>query len=236
MLGRGALVDGICLRYPEFEPFILPRELYGSYTTTPVLTVKMEALLVCRSDLPVDFVYETCSILTDQKHRLAGINPLLAGFGDDFSPNELNMVLHQGARNFLERYQPGFLERYAEVLSVLISIIIALGSGLITLRQWRRSIKKNKIEVFYKSIMLLIDEIPHIQTLTEAERITVELNALQKTTIELVIQEKLSADESFIIFLKLCKQALDDLHFQTARFASNPAVPQSTKVAHTLKD
>jgi hypothetical protein len=195
----------------------------------------MEALLVCRADLPVDLVFETCSVLTDQKHRLAGINPLLAGFGHDFSPNELNIVLHPGARNFIERYQPGFLERYAEVLSVLLSIMLALGSGLITLRQWRRSTKKNKIDVFYKSIMHIIEEIPHIQSQTQAERILADLNALQKTTVDLVIQEKLAADESFLIFLKLCKQALDDIYHHTAKLDANAAHTKALDAIHLPK-
>ena len=210
-LGRGSLAEGICLRYPQFEPFVIPRELYGPYTDQPILTVKVDALLVCRADLKVDDVFEITKVLNEQKQALVGINPLLADFGHDFDPDQLSFNLHPGARNYLDRYQPGFLERYADVLSVVFTVIFALISAGYSLREYQNTKKKDKIDNFYQSVQLIIHEIRLAKDQEQLELLKGKIDQLRETTLQLVIEEKLAANESFSIFLNLCGHAQSEL-------------------------
>lgn len=210
-LGHGSLAEGICLRYPQFEPFVIPKELYGRYTENPVLTVKVDALLVCRADLSVDEVYEISKILNEQKQSLVGINPLLADFGHHFDPDQLSFNLHPGAQNYLNRYEPGFLERYADVLSVVLTIIFALISAGYSLKEFQNSKKKNKIDAFYQAIQLIINEIKTVDSIEHVSKLRQRIDELRETTLSLVIDEKLAANESFSIFLNLCTQAQTEL-------------------------
>ena len=214
MLGKGSLAEGICIRHPQFEPFVIARDLYGDFTEAPVLTLKVDALLVCRKELDEEFVYSVVETLMENRQDMKNINPLLFDVSMDFDPRKLNFALHPGSRNFLDRYEPTFLERYAEVFSVIISIFVMVASGAFTISQWQKARKKNKIDRYYNKLVEIRGRIPTIKSEYEADSVMEDLKVIQAETIQLVINEKLMADESFSIFLNLSKIVMDEVRLQ----------------------
>ena len=209
--GRGSIADGLSSRFPEFRPYIIPREAYGDFTADAVLTLAVDAVLVCRKDIDTDLIYQVAKSLNENKEQLSAINPLLSGFSTDFKDVKLTHKIHTGSLNYQERYEPTFLEKYAEVGSVIISIFVALASLLYSVSKWQKAKKKNKIDVFYKQLMGVRLEVPYLETQEHADKLLESVRSIQAETIQLVTREKLLADESFSIFLNLSKIITDEI-------------------------
>jgi TRAP-type uncharacterized transport system substrate-binding protein len=210
-LGQGTPADAICTRHPQFEPFVISRDLYGSLTDKTVLTVKVDAVLVCRANLERSFIYEVINVLHENKQDLKDVNPLLFNVSADFDPSRLNFMLHPGAKDFLERYQPNFFEKNADLLSVIFSVTVALISSMYTIAKWRTAKKKNEIDKYYKALMRIRNELHTLTSKEHCKRIERELIVVQERAMDLLLDEKLFADESFSIFLNLSNIIMDEI-------------------------
>jgi len=210
-LGKGSLVEGICTRYPQFDPYIIAKNTYSKFTPTAILTVKVDAVLVCRTSLPEDVVFKIIEHLNEHKQEIATINPLLYQFSGDFDPKNLSFELHAGARNYLARYEPSFIEKNAELLGVAISIVLAFASAIFSISRWKQIKKKNKIDIYYNRIIDLRKKIPMAKSPDDLDQLEKEVKGVQEETIGLVTSEKLLADESFSIFLNLSRFIMDEI-------------------------
>ena len=210
-LGKGSLVEGICTRHPQFEPYVIARNLYGSFTERAILTIKVDAVLVCRSDLDPTFVYNTIQTLSENSQDLKNINPLLYQFSSDFDPHKLSFTLHPGSRKYLDRNTPSIFERYAELIGVIITILVTLASLGYTLRKWQQQKKKDKIDVYYQRLIAIRRKVQVAESTEGLLALKVELQTTQEETIDLVTREKLLADDSFVIFLNLSKIVSEEI-------------------------
>lgn len=210
-LGKGSLVEGICTRYPQFSPFVIAKDVYGDYTEEAVLTLEIEAILVTNNKLDRELVFDVIKALDQNKQVINTINPLFHNFSGSFDPDVLNIRLHQGTRDYLERYEPTFLEKYAEVFSVIISIFVALASTVYSVSRWQETRKKNKIDVYYNKLMDIRRKVNSLTCSKDGDDLLEEVKAIQEETVELVVHEKLMADESFSIFLNLSKIITEEI-------------------------
>lgn len=210
-LGKGSLVEGICIRHPQFEPYVISRDLYGTFTEHAILTIKADAILVCRKDLDPRFIYDVIQTLSEHSQDLKNINPLLYQFSSDFDPQKLSFTLHSGSRKFLDRNAPSFFERYAELLGVIITIVVTLTSTLYTIRKWQLQKKRNKIDVYYQRLISIRRNAQLADSAETLHALKNELHATHEETIELVTNEKLLADTSYMIFLNLLKIANEEI-------------------------
>lgn len=210
-LGKGSLVEGICTRHPQFEPYVIARDLYGSFTERSILTIKVDAILVCRTDLDPTVVFNTIQTLSENSQDLKNINPLLYQFSSDFDPRKLSFTLHEGSKDYLDRHAPTFAERYAELMGVIVTILVALASTLYTIRKWQLQKKKNKIDVYYQRLISIRKKTQFAENTKTLVALKSELHATQEETIDLVTREKLMADDSFVIFLNLSKIVNDEI-------------------------
>jgi hypothetical protein len=172
----------------------------------------VDAILVCREGLDEQYVYNLMQTLQENDKELKSISPLLYHFSADFDASKLNFAVHPGARNFLNRHEPSFFERYAELMGVVVTILIALASTLYTLAQWQQQHKKNKIDGYYQKLVTLRRRIPLAQSKADLEDLKNELRAIHEETIDLVTREKLMANESFVIFLNFSRMVNDDIN------------------------
>ncbi|CAN5332402.1 hypothetical protein BH09BAC3_BH09BAC3_29130 [soil metagenome] len=220
-LGQGSVVEAICARHPQLEPYIISRSQYGSFTETAILTLKVDAVLVCRSDIDPNFIYNVVKILAENSQELKKINPLLYKFSSDFDPITQNFVIHQGTRDFLNRHEPSFFERYAELLGVLVTIFVALASSLFTIAKWQQSKKKSKVDVYYQKLMTIRKNARESVSYQSLLELKAQLQAMQEETVDLVTREKLAADESFLIYLSLFKIVDDELRLSISSLSEH---------------
>ncbi|MEM7550158.1 MAG: TAXI family TRAP transporter solute-binding subunit [Bacteroidota bacterium] len=212
-LGKGSIVDGICLRYPQLKPFIIPKELYGEFTPEAVLTISVDAILICRSEVDTEFIYNVTKLLSENRQKLIHISPLLyEGLSNNFDHQSLNFPIHPGAKQYSERDEPTLVERYAELGGVVISIIIAIGSAAYTLTRIKDQKKKDHIDVYYDKLLRIRRKVDFIRKKKDAQDLLNRLKDIQEITIRLVIEEKLLANESFSIFLTLSQLIVTEIH------------------------
>jgi hypothetical protein len=172
-------------------------------------TIATDTLLVTRKDIPERVIYELTRTLLEQKPRFTAVAPqLFQGINESFDPLELSFPLHSGARRYLARDEPGFLERYAETINMLVYITFLVLTGLLGLARWRSRRKKDRIDGFYQRVLAVRERGEG----EDVDALLRELTDLENEAFHSLIAERLAADESFRIFTDLLARARKELH------------------------
>lgn len=97
--------------------------------------------------------------------------------------------------------------RYAEVLGLLISVMIALYSLLRAGRKWVDQQQKDRIDAYYLQLNDFLNQMLEPQTESELLEIEKELQSLRSTALHQLARERLQSDESFRIFQTVLAEA-----------------------------
>ncbi len=211
-LGNGSKVEGITLKYPRMAPFVIPANTYWDFTTEPVVTLSVDLIMIVRSGMGEIAVTDFAKTMLRNRQVFTLIDPLLYnGMKEGFDQSRLNIPLHEGARIYLDRDEPSFIERYAELGGVLLALIIALSSGIVSLTKWQAQKKKDEIDVFYEDLLQVKNTIPFIKDLAAAAAQVKHIQNSQNKAFEMLISEELVANDSFRIYMELSKETINEL-------------------------
>ncbi len=94
---------------------------------------------------------------------------------------------------------------------VLVALLVAGISGTFAAVNIYHRRRKNRIDVFYKDVFALRSSISESSSLADRDAAITEIRALQKRAFDMLVDEKLAADESFRIFITLSNDAISDL-------------------------
>ncbi|MDX1403597.1 MAG: TAXI family TRAP transporter solute-binding subunit [Woeseiaceae bacterium] len=220
-IGKGTGVDAAVLLNPQLRPFVIPARTYGEATPAPVLTVAVDMLLVARNGLSEPLIYDLVRELHRLRPALASLRPGLfrTDYGS-YSTNNSTFLLHPGLIAYLNRNEPSVYERYSGIAEVVVTVIVALFSaGFAGVRIFRMR-RKNRIDTFYTDVIAIRHSVTESSSADERLAAIRKIRELQDTAFDLLVDEKLSADESFRIFVSLSNDALRDL--ELAGRASGP--------------
>lgn len=198
---------------PHIEPEVIPAQTYDlPGNESDIYTLSVDTLLATRKTVPEDTIYRFSKTLLQQKPRLAAVAPeIFSEVTEDFDPLSLSFPLHSGSRRYLERDEPSTLERYAETINLLAYLLFALVTGAIGLARIHSQRKKNRIDQYYSRIMAI-----RMRAMNEPHApLLFELHQLELEAFELLISEKLAADESFRIFIELLTRAISELDVES---------------------
>jgi len=211
-LGKGTTVEGISLKNPRVRPFVLPKGTYGAFTEEPVVTLCTDMMYVVREGMGDVAVSDLIRALFAHREKFVQVHPsFYYGIVESFDRSKLSHPLHEGARAYLDRDEPGFFERYAELAGVVFTILIASASGIVSLSKWRRQRKKDKVDVFYAHLMKIKNEMNQIRTVAEARAKIAEIKEEQNKAFTMLINEELEANDSFRIYMELSKETIDEI-------------------------
>lgn len=214
---RGSIADAVSLRIPKIHPYIIPEFTYAEMTPEPVLTLSTDAVLVTNHDVAEEEIYAIVKTIYAHKSAFTEISPLIAhGLNEDFDRGALTFGLHEGARMYLDRDEPGVIERYAELTGVLFSILVALISGIISLTRWRRQRKKDRVDVFYEDLIEIKNRMDARYSPKQAVADLKLVKASQNKAFKMLIDEDLAANESFRIYMELSKEVIDEIRHKLA--------------------
>ena len=206
-LMRGSAAEGLMLRYPNLRPFILPADLYPALGRQAALTVSVSTLLVAGTGLDEDRAFEVVATVTQASPLIAAAYPLAGLPQIAMAGTEARTLpLHPGARRYLDRNEPAFIERYAEVLALAFTLVIAAGSASLAVERRRRQARKDRLDNYYQQIL-------GVRPLADAnaqERRAANLaiRAIQAEVFDLVVADRIEADGALVAFLTLSNQAL----------------------------
>jgi TRAP-type uncharacterized transport system substrate-binding protein len=212
-IGQGSAVDATTLLNPQLEPFVIPVGTYGDATPEPVLTVSVDMLLVARADLDAAVVYDFVHELLRLRPALAALRPgLFRMVSDDVDSSNSTFILHKGLLAYTERDAPTVYERYSGIAEVAVTVLIALISAMFAGVRIFHMRRKNRIDVFYTETMAIRQSISGSTTSDERATAIQKIRELQTKAFEMLVDEKLSADESFRIFVSLSNDVLHELN------------------------
>lgn len=209
---RGSSVDGICKKLWTAKPFIIPKNTYYSKPDKPVLTLSVFTSLLCNKNIRPDFIQELTEILVQKNSNLLKENPVINQISEKNLQKTHYYPLHEGVHLFLDRYQPSFIERYAESIALFITIAIIFSGFIKTYAKWNMQRKKDRIDVYYEEV-LQIDEISkNTKDVSILKKNLEKLYQIRNRAFENLIKEKLSADESFRIFTSLTAETIQRIN------------------------
>jgi hypothetical protein len=210
-LGRqtGFAEEGIGYVVPKMTPSVIPAGTYSvSGNEVPLKTIGVDTLLITHKDVPLPLVYMLTLTLLEQKPRLMAISPsLFSGINESFDPLDLSFPLHVGARRYLERDEPGLLERYAETINTLVYMAVLTATGFFAFARWRSRRSRDRIDSFYLRALGIQERIGG----EASASLLAELIALEQEAFHSLLQNKLAADESFRIFTELISRVRADI-------------------------
>ncbi len=157
-------------------------------------------------------VYDLISEVRRLQPALAAKRPFLfQELGAEIDASGSTFVLHPGSQAFSVRDEPTFYERYSGVAEVLVTLVIGLISGSYAVIQIYNRRRKNRIDGFYKDVMAIRDSINERSSANERAAAVESVRELQNRAFDMLIREKLAADESFRIFVTLSNDIIAQL-------------------------
>jgi TRAP-type uncharacterized transport system substrate-binding protein len=208
-IGQGSAVDLAVLLNPRLRPFVIPAGTFGRLTPDAVVTVALDNLLVAREDLDVSVVYDIFAEMLRVRPALFSSRPeLFQPLDDQLANANFAYSLHPGAIAFLKRDEPTFIERYSGVAEVLVTVLVAIISGLVAVVNIFRIRRKNRLDGFLVDVIEIRNTITNESTESERAEAMEKVRNLQDRAFELLVDEKLAADDSFRIFTELSNDTI----------------------------
>ena len=192
--------DGFRVHHPNVLPQTIPLMAYDGQPTSPVASMSVDAVLVCQKDMDTDLVERITRTLFEQRAVLSQTEPIFSHLDEQTSQSQLQFPLHQGAENYYRRKEPGFLAQNAELMGFIVTIGLLGWSIAIWAQRWYLQNRKNRIDLYYQDIDDIIRRLHDGTDLKELDEIETELMKIQRRASEELVQEELSADETFIIY------------------------------------
>ena len=205
--------EGIGYTAPNMNPKMIPAltyELPGNEDA--IATVAVDTLLVARKNVSESKIYELTRTFIEQKSRFTAIAPqLFSGINESFDPLDLSFPLHKGARSYIRRDDPSFIERYAETINMLVYVSFLMISAFLAFARWREHKKKDRVDLFYEMVFTVRDD---TSGRSKAERLAA-LNDIEREAFNSLINEKIAANESFRIFTDLLARVRGEIKAET---------------------
>jgi hypothetical protein len=200
--GEGSFLEGFCRDYKKTTPYLLPRHAFGIVLEEPVYTMAVHELLVARADMSKSVVYDLME--TFHHHHIVPIFESYNNYTFEANQQDINLTFpfHMGTIDYMNREKPKFVERYADVMGFILSACVLLVGLIATLKATVNQRKKDRMDEYYKELILLKEEAESMRKAT----VKAKLRELQKKVFGLLIDEKLSANNEFVIFMMLWEE------------------------------
>ncbi len=213
--GHGSKVEGLAMKYPKVRPMLVPENIYLKLTQKPFLTVASDVVLVTNESLDNQLAYDITKAIFRNLQEFNHISPLISqDLNEDFKRSSLSFPLHNGARVYLDRDEPSFVERYAEVFGVIFSVLLALVSAIYSFGRWAHQRKKDRVDVFYQDLMKIKRITNRLSSKEHAIHLIKRIKQDQEKAFDMLVNEKLEANESFRIYMELSKETLKELQLK----------------------
>jgi len=94
----------------------------------------------------------------------------------------------------------------------ILSILVIFIGGLTSFRRNLKKKRKESIEKYYTSLLLIKEKSEHLDKFTDIENLLKDLGLLRSKAIEALANNKFDSGESFNIFLALYSEIKNDLN------------------------
>jgi len=200
LANRGSSVEGFCINYPRARPFIIPKNIYGQSPQKPILTLAVDAILITHKDTDI---YEISSLVKGiyaNTQSMANNNSILGFISEDFDAATLNFPLHEGVRAYLNRDEPSFFERYAELFGVILSFTVITVGSLSSLFRSTITRKKKRLKNFMNTVIDYKLQFKDNQNLDNLVELKKKVDALNIEVLRQLSSNKILDENELNIF------------------------------------
>jgi uncharacterized protein len=156
--------EAMRLKYPAFEPAIVPQGTYQGDPPIPIQdlkTVAVRHLLLASQQVNPWVVRQITQIINENRQQLAeaiapefsDIRPLVTQISRPNLEDGTSVPLHEGAIAYYNRNQPNFIEEHSNLISLVVSIITLAGSGFVALRVKIQQNQKDKTDEYIRAAL-----------------------------------------------------------------------------------
>ena len=192
--------DGFRVHYPHAEPKIIPQMAYMGRPDKPVPSIGVQAVLVCEKGIDQEIISRITNTLFTQRAILSQKESAFSLIDESKAQANLQFPLHIGAENFYLRKEPGFFVENAEAMGFILTLVLLLWSGLSWIFNWYSIKKKNRIDKFYIAVDEVIHQLVDCKDLEKLNKLEDRLLEIRRSAADDLVEEKISANESFIIY------------------------------------
>ena len=194
-------IEFMTLNEPSLNAYHLPA-VPGDFHSKPINTIATETVLVTNRNIGLNAVYELARTIFQNKLELFHSDIMYRAISEQFDKQSLLYPLHEGTTAFLNREQPTFLERYADTIALVFSILAVIYGTIQALRNRIARKKKDRIDLYFLDFL----EIRSNKATTVDEKVR-QLDNLFHRAVEQMTNEKLEKSD-FHILSRLIQQEL----------------------------
>ncbi|MBQ17748.1 MAG: TRAP transporter substrate-binding protein [Planctomycetaceae bacterium] len=216
------LTAGFQVHYPYASSHTIPLMAYNGRPVSPVPSLSVQAVLVCQEDVDAEIIERITRTLFKQRAVLSQKETAFTHLDEQGAQLGLQFPLHQGAENFYRRKEPGFLNQHAETMGFVLTLALLSWSVIVWFQRWYLQRRKNRVDTYYKAIDEVIIRLPDITRFEELVELESELTRIDRRASDELIQEKLAADESYVIYQNMLNGCRSMLQQARDRLPDSP--------------
>jgi uncharacterized protein len=209
--GEGDEAAALKLVIPGVESLVIPRATYQRLPGRPVSTIAVPAQLVASSNFDEELAREvTQSVFSYRAGQamLEGRDLTVARqVRENYDPARASIPYHPGAVAYYNRERPPFFVEYAESLSLGVTLLLGMYSVFIAFRELLRRKMKNRVDAYLVQIEALVGDRENLDS-QELSQLWSELDALRRAAIVDLVEERLLADEAYLIMQRHISEEL----------------------------
>jgi len=224
----GSALEGVRVDAPFLDATVIPERTYGDDPPEPVGTIGVRAILVSRADLPDGLIREVTRAIFERKVELGERDKLLARLSEHFDAGDVRFPMHEGALAYMHREDPPLVVVWADALSLLVSLLVLLGSGGLAVHGFIRRRRKNRIDKYYDELQTAATEIHEGARLEALVHAKEALHKIRRRAFVDLMAERLEANESFTIFQDYLRSELGEVDSLIRRRESAPGTRAGT--------
>jgi hypothetical protein len=195
-----SIIDAIALKHPNLRPFTLPANVYPALGDESIRTLAITTLLAAGKLVEEDIVYRITQRLIENPRPILSVYPLASAISmKDLDLDSFALPLHDGARRYMNRDRPGFLERHIDLIALITTLVLAAASASIGWTHRRRRARKERIDRYLTALLDVRAKIVAGGAGAGIDR----LDRIEKEVLELVVSEKIEIDSGLVAFLQL---------------------------------
>lgn len=179
-------IAALQLTQPYLQSTVIPKGTYDGSSPIPPVdlpVISVSALLIANQNVHPETVKAITRVLYEYRHELIATNPRTANIQSPEVSRNLGFPLHPGAIAYYNQDEPAFLVQYAEPISLGLSLIILLASGIWQFRIWLVGRQKNRADMYNLEILDLIERVDRAKTLEELQAIRQQLFSILKQVV-----------------------------------------------------
>lgn len=202
------------LVFPGIKRDTIPRSTYVRLPLNAVHTISVAGMLVARRGLDESLVRAVTSLVFESRYGPSGLAggelTVARKIREDYDPATVSLNYHRGATAYYQRKEPPFFVEYAEALSLGLTLLLAIYSVSIALRQFVRRRMKNRVDAYLLQVEQLSADCRGLDQQGLKSQYTA-LHDLRRKAFSDLVAERLLADDAFIILQNHLRDELREI-------------------------